>query len=99
MQSRKRIPGNRNAADATLTMIVVAIAQSVAGAALATEGCPAVNAGALNADVSANTPVARQVALGQGDQLSFAAYGASVALVSGPGAPAALIGGTSAISA
>ena len=98
MQSRKRIPGNRNAAHVTLAMTLVAIAQATAGAALATEGCPAVNAGALNADVGANAPVARQVALGQGDQLSFAAYGASVALVSGPGAPASLIGGSSAIT-
>ena len=47
-------------------------------------------------DVAASAPVARQIALDAGDLLSFAAQNASVALVSGAGAPATLIGGTSA---
>ena len=59
-------------------------------------GCAAINRGLLNADVAASAPVARQIVLDAGDLLSFAAQNASVALVSGAGAPATLIGGTSA---
>ena len=59
-------------------------------------GCAAINRGSLNADVAASAPIARQIVLDAGDLLSFAAQNASVALVSGVGAPATLIAGTSA---
>ncbi len=57
-------------------------------------GCAAVNSGLLNANVSSAGPVTRQIFLEQGDIVSFSARSASVALVDGAGAPAALIGGS-----
>ncbi len=78
-------------------MVIAASMLCVAPArAAASGGCAAINRGSLNADVAASVPVARQIALDAGDLLSFAAQNASVALVSGAGAPATLIGGTSA---
>ena len=59
MQSRKRIPGHGIAGNALLAAIIVAIAQAGANAALAADGCAAVNSGVLNADVGASVPVAR----------------------------------------
>ena len=55
-------------------------------------GCAAANSGALNADLAAGAAVTRELALDAGDILTVSAHGAagataSVALVSGAGAP------------
>jgi len=75
-----------------LTIGLAIAATSVLGSgAMASEGCAAVNKGALNAQVSAGASVSRQIKLETGDTLSFTSDGASVAFTSGLGAPATLI--------
>jgi hypothetical protein len=85
-------------------VVVVAAVAAISAAggtdALASASCTAANSGALNADLSAGASVTRELALDAGDTLGITASGASATLVSGAGAPLALIavGGATAAS-
>jgi hypothetical protein len=72
---------------------VVAALIAYAGPVAAAESaaCATAGAGALNADIAASTSATRNVTLRAGDVLDFAVRaGATVSLVSGPGAPLTL---------
>lgn len=101
MQSRYLDSMRVSSRYARIAAIGAAVTASCAGSVAAAPGagCAAANRGALNADVSANAPVTRQLILDEGDVLSFAARGVSVSLIGGIGAPSTLIGGAAAAAA
>jgi hypothetical protein len=70
---------------------VAAISAAGGTDALASASCTAANSGALNADLPAGGSVTRELALDAGDTLGITSSGASATLVSGAGAPLALI--------
>lgn len=76
-------------------LAAAAVIAGHAHSALAGEGgCAATNSGALNATIYASGTAMRQISLESGDLLTFSATSSTVALISGDGAPATLVGGT-----
>ncbi len=81
----------------------IAVAMPLAPALAGTSsGCTAANGGTLDAELSAAGTTTRQLALDAGDTVNLSvrgSQGASVALVSGAGAPQTLVGNSSAAAA
>jgi len=94
MQSRMRGPmrGAPTSIATAAWMACCLAAMASAPAHAAATGCAAVNRGALDIDLALGAPaVTRQLMLDAEDMIGFSSDGAVISLVSGAGAPAALI--------